>query len=202
MSKTVLSNGDKGSVIRAALNAMFSELYAWVRGTSELYRDLILPATNLRPGNTAPAFAAATNGIYGFRFDANTGDELHGSVELQHDYKEGTDLQFHVHWTPTTTNTGDIVWNVEYSVANVGDAFPASAIGSSGPLPASGVIGKHAIASVVTIPGAGLKIGAIVRFRVYRQNGGTDTFTGNAFMDSVGIHYKCDSVGSLTPIAK
>jgi len=165
-------------------------------GGALTWSDLIVPATNLRPGGTPPAFAAFNNGIWGFRFDAGSSDELHGAVELQHDYKEGTDLYFHVHWSPTTTNTGNIVWGCEYSVAKIGNTFPASTSQSGTPTAAPGVINRHAIYSIVTISGAGLTIGSIVTFRVFRQNGGTDTFTGNAFLHSVGIHYQSDTLGS------
>lgn len=202
MSRIAINNGGSGGLIRSALNAMFTELYTWFRDTNVLYNDLIMPASNLRPGNTPPVWAASIGGIYGYRFDAGVADELHGSAEIQHDYKEGTDLSFHVHWTPTTTNTGDIVWGVEYSIANVGDAFPAPTTVTSVPVAASGVVGKHAITNIVNIPGTGLKIGAVVRYRLFRQAGGTDTFTGNAFLESVGIHYQCDTVGSLSIASK
>lgn len=171
-------------------------------GDARVWKDLIMPAGNLRPGATPPAFAAFLGGIYAPRFDAGTRDEVHGSVELQHDYKEGADLLFHVHWSPTTTNTGNIVWGVEYTVANLGTTFPAALVVPGTPVAASGVVNRHQLNNVITIPGAGLKIGAVVVFRLYRQNGGTDTFTGNAFLHSIGIHYECDTTGSRDTTAK
>lgn len=165
-------------------------------GDATVWNDLIIAATNLRPGGSAPTFALIRNGIYGYRFDAGSANELHGAVEVQHDYKEGSDLFVHVHWEPTTTNTGNIVWGFEYSVANPGATFPATTTATMTPAAAPGVIGRHVLSSIVQITGTGLKIGAIVMFRVFRQNGGTDTFTGNAFLHSVGIHYEADTAGS------
>jgi len=165
-------------------------------GDATVYKDLIMPATNLRTGTTPPTFAAFLNGVYGLRFDAGAADELHGAVELQHDYKEGSDLVVHVHWSPTTTNTGNIVWGFEYTVANPASTFPATTNTTGTPTAAPGVVSRHVLQNVLTISGVGLKIGAIVAFRIYRQNGGTDTFTGNAFLHSVGIHYECDTIGS------
>jgi hypothetical protein len=155
-----------------------------------------MAATNLRPGSTPPAFAAFLGGIYTFRFDAGSADEVHGAVELQHDYREGSNLVFHVHWSPSTTNTGNIVWGVEYTVQNPNGVFAAPTTVAMTPAAASGTVARHQLNNIVTITGTGLKIGAILAFRLYRQNGGTDTFTGNAFLHSVGIHYECDTAGS------
>lgn len=171
-------------------------------GAATTWKDLILSASNLRPGNSAPTFGAFLGGIYTYRFDAGSAHEVHGAVELQHDYKEGTDLVFHVHWSPSTTNTGNIVWGIEYTVQNPGAVFGATDTQSMTPTPAPGAVAHHALNNVYTISGTGLKIGAIVSFRLFRQNGGTDTFTGNAFLHSVGIHYECDTLGSRTITAK
>lgn len=171
-------------------------------GNATVYKDLIMPAANLRPGNTPPTWAAFVDSIYGYRFDAGVADELHGAVELQHDYKEGTDLVLHLHWSPTTTNTGNIVWGYAYTIADNGSAIPSQSAGTATPTAAPGIINQHIRQNIVTISGSGLKIGAILAFRVYRQNGGTDTFTGNAFLHSIGVHYTCDTVGSRTITAK
>lgn len=166
------------------------------RGNATTWNDFLLPASNLRTGATPPTFALIRGGIYGYRFDAASPDEMHGALEIMHDYKEGTDLFVHVHWEPTTTNTGNIVWGFEYSVANPGTTFPATTTATMTPAAAPGIIGRHVLSNVVQIVGTGLTIGAILQFRVFRQNGGTDTFTGNAFLHSIGIHYESDTIGS------
>jgi hypothetical protein len=165
-------------------------------GAATVWNDIIMPAANLRPGSSAPTFSVIRDGLFGYRFDAGTARELHGAAEIPHDYKEGSDLVVHVHWEPTTTNTGDIVWGFEYSIADPHATFPASTTATMTPAAASGTIGEHELNNIVTIDGTGITIGAIIIFRVYRQNGGTDTFTGNAFLHSVGVHYESDTAGS------
>lgn len=171
-------------------------------GTARNWKDLILPAVNLRPGSTPPAFAIFMGGIYASRFDAGISDMLYGSFELQHDYFEGSDLYFHVHWSPTTTNAGNIVWGVEYTIASPFTVFPATVTVLGTPTPAPGVVNRHQLQNIAVIPGTGQVIGSIVAFRVFRQNGGTDTFTGNAFLHSVGVHYSADTLGSRSITSK
>jgi hypothetical protein len=166
-------------------------------GTARNWKDLILPAANLRPGPVSPVYADFLGGIYAPRFDAGGAvEELYGSFEMQHDYFEGSDLYFHLHWTPTTTNTGNIVWGVSYTVAKPFTVFPAPTTVLGTPTAAPGVVSQHQLQNIAIIPGAGLTIGTVVAFRVFRQSGGTDTFTGNAFLHSVGVHYSADSLGS------
>lgn len=171
-------------------------------GAAVAWNDIIIPVSNLRPGASAPVFAVFTNGIYGLRFDAGVMDEVHGAFELLHDYVEGTDLHVHVHWSPTTNNNGNAVFSLEYTVANFGSTFPASAPLIGPPTPAGGIVNRHLIYSIGVIPGAGLKIGSMVAFRLYRPNGGLDTFTGNAFVHSFGVHYQTDGLGSRLIAAK
>jgi hypothetical protein len=169
------------------------------------WNDIIMSAVNLRTGNTPPTFAAFQNGVYGYEFINAQSDELHGAFELQHGYKEGTNLDVHVHWSPTNTNTGNCVWNFEYTIANVAGTFGATTtlVTAGGADLGSGVINSHIYHDIGTISGtvpATIHIGAICAFRVSRPAG--DAFTGDAFLHSIGIHYQCDTIGSANETSK
>jgi hypothetical protein len=249
MAKTTLNNGDAGSVIRAALNTMFTELYQILtgksggntlkggldagddltllstahgtkgsvlvggdgstntieiepdgtivrKGSATTWNDIIVQAGNLRPGSTPPAFAAFTGGIYEPSFIAGQADEVHGAFEIPHDYKEGTALVAHIHCAPSTAHAGNLVVGFEYEALSAGDIATATVNTPIAPTAMSGFAKKTAMINVATIPGAGRKIGDIVPFRFYRQNGGTDTFTGDLFLLSIGLHYESDTDGS------
>lgn len=169
-------------------------------GAAVTWNDLIIPGLATRVGGTAPTFAAITGGIYGLRFNAGATESVHASFEIMHDYKEGTNLDFHVHWCPTTTNTGNITWGLEYTICNIGTPFPAATTVTA-TVAAPGVVNRHVLTDVVSIPGYGLRIGTVIIFRLYRS-GATDTFTGNAFLLSVGVHYQCDTLGSRKETSK
>jgi hypothetical protein len=171
------------------------------KGSAVFWDDIMFSPTSFKGGVTdPPTFAAITGTIYGWRFDAATGQAIHGSFEVPHSYKQYTDLEFHIHWCPTTTNTGNIVWGIEYTVADIGVVLSAARTVSIVPLAAPGVVNKHILTDIVSIPGT--RIGAVVSYRLFRQNGGTDTFTGNAFLLSVGVHYQSDTLGSRQEFSK
>lgn len=171
-------------------------------GAATVWRDMISPAINNKPGITSPTWAACVGGIYAYRFDTGSAQEMHGNFEIQHDYKQGTNMDFHIHWSPTTTNTGNVVFGVEYCIRDIGGNFTATTTTTMTPTPAPGVVGQHVLTDIMQIPGGGLTIGAIILYRIYRQNGGTDTFTGNVFLHSIGIHYECDTFGSRKELVK
>jgi hypothetical protein len=174
-------------------------------GSATVYKDLIIAANNLKPGASDPTFAAFVDNIYEYRFDDGGTDELHGAVELQHDYKEGSDMEVHIHWSPTTTNVGGVAWRFDYTVANMtSGSFPSSVTLTpiSGSY-TSGSVNLHQYTTLGTISNPTLKIGAVIAFRIYRLGGdASDTFTGNAFLHSLGVHYEIDTCGSRSRASK
>lgn len=165
-------------------------------GDATVWNDIIITVSNLRPGQTPPVFAAFMGGIYGFRFDAGVTDEVHGAFEIPHDYKEGSNLIVHCHYSPTTINTGNIVFGFEYSYGTNGQVFTNTLTVTNPPIAALGVVNLVSRTDIVTLTGMGFKVGDIIAFRFFRQNGGTDTFTGNVFVHSIGVHYESDTMGS------
>ena len=138
-----------------------------------------------------------SGGIKGYAFNGNaTTEELHGSGELLHGYEEGQNLYVHAHWMPVDTDAGNVLWQFEYSIANVGEVFPAPTILST-PDAASGVVWTHQIIGLGIIAGLGLKINAQIMFRFFRDpTEGLDTYGSDAALIGVGIHTKFNSGGS------
>jgi hypothetical protein len=167
-----------------------------------VYKDLIVYALNLRGGSTPPQFAIFQGNLYGQSFENNATDILYGCVEFQHDYKEGTDIEVHIHWSPSSTNTGNCRFTYEYTIANRNSAFSVDTTLTA--LQAgSGVVNQHQYLTMGTISGVGRKIGDMICFAIARTGSdAADTFTGNAFVHSIGIHYEVDTCGSRTRSAK
>jgi hypothetical protein len=160
-----------------------------------VYNDIIISASNLRPGSTAPDFASFISPVYALKFLNSQTDIVYGSFEIPHSYKEGTALEVHVHWSPSSNNTGDCVWKFSAVAENMGSAgaftaLPVMTATSAG----SGVAFSHQYATFGSIAGTGRKIGDIIAFELSRPS--TDSFTGDAFLHSIGIHYQSDTIGS------
>lgn len=167
-----------------------------MNGNATVWNDLIISSANLRPGASAPGFEAFDTNIYQPAFDDASTEILYGSFEIQHDWKEGTDMEFHIHWSQRTTGAGSIRFSVYHSIANVNGVFPAqTSVGNT--IVAAGTAKTHQITNVATLSGAGLRIGAVVLFSVQREGANVaDTLTGDIWLHSVGVHYQSDTNGS------
>ena len=167
-------------------------------GTATVFDDLSVSAQTLHNGATPPSWAAYNGSLMAPSFINAATTDLHGSFEILHDYKDGIDMELHIHWSPSTTNAGNCLWAIDYSIANM-TATWASPTTVTVPVAAGGVVRKHQYATLVTIVGTGITKGATIDFRIYRLGyDATDTFTGNAFLHNVGLHYEKNCLGSTT----
>jgi len=160
------------------------------------WNDFYVAGIALTSGIIAPDLVTFQDGIklYGFN-GVNRIEETHGSFEIMHDYKEGTDIRPHIHWSPINANAGDVKWQLEYTVAGFNGTFPANTIISS----VAGATGakKHIANEFDVIDGANLKVGDVILFRLFRDATDVeDTYGSDAFLLSLGIHYQVDSTGS------
>ena len=171
------------------------------------FNDLNLPAANLRPGATPPDFAnvLASGGIFAFVFDGtNRVEEVHGATEVLHGYKEGTSIDFHVHWMPTDGASGNVLWGIEYAWANVDGNFGAPVIQQIA-VPATGTAWDHIMTDITEVSGAGPKlIASQLLFRLFRDaTDPLDTYNGSdAALIAVGVHYQVVEFGSRQELIK
>ena len=115
---------------------------------------------------------------------------------MQHDYKEGTNISPHIHWSPSSTASGNVKWQMTYSWVNKTGAF-GSGTTASKTVAATGTVGSHIYTTFAPIAGSGKEIGSIIALRLFRDSGdGSDTYEDDAIFLDFGIHYQCDSIGS------
>jgi hypothetical protein len=170
-----------------------------------LWDDLNMSQASLRLGASSPDLinVLGAGGIYTLAFDGlATAEEVHGTLDMPHGYLEGSDVKFHVHWMPTTTDAGNVKWQIEYSWVNLGEAFPnpttTSAVGAAG-----GTAWSHNEDDFSTISGTGKNIGTAMLFRLFRDPAdGEDTYGFDAALIQIGLHIQVDVYGSRTEDAK
>jgi len=178
-----------------------------------VYKDANVGSLVLQTGGTLPGIvqivdsATANTGIYTRGFDI--GDQGSGSIEVPHDYKEGTNLTFHVHWGANDAPSGTdyVNWELTYSISRDGAVFQAAT-----------VIEKEtaydtqyewvrsdfdAIDGSTKGPGGtGVKIGDQFNFTLKRIAAAGDVFSGEALVATLGFHYQCDTLGSRSIATK
>jgi hypothetical protein len=180
---------------RINLNDNFRRLWGFF-GADTNWDDLRFPATQLRvnPATLKPDFDT-TN--VGFLFDAGSVETLYLIAQMPHGWKLGSTLYPHVHWEPTTTDTGNVYWRLEYKWTSIGETEPGSWTTLNVLDAGDGTALKHQIVSLGTMVGTGQTLSSIISMKLSRvANDGTDTYTGEALLKEFDIHYEMDTLGS------
>ncbi|MFO7574801.1 MAG: hypothetical protein R6W67_06550 [Bacteroidales bacterium] len=179
--------------------------------SATVWNDLMVyPDATTKGGSNPPEWGtmfmnngAGSTGVYLWMFAGNKEEELHFTVQLPHDYKIGSVLYPHVHWTTVTgTPSGtNVVWGLEYTVISVGETFAGTTVFKANSiLPSIGSptgTGQHLITELGPISGTNLGISAVIICRLYRASGdAADTFSNNVGLLGFDIHYEQDTQGS------
>lgn len=161
----------------------------------EGWQDLLAAIDVKGTGVNDPTWETFITNISAYRFGIN--DECWFYIHLPHDYKWGTPIYPHVHWSTVSATTANLTWNITYSYARgYGiDAFPATSsisITQAG----SGVANRHMIAEPAE--GSGITLSTaepdgllLMRLKLTANSQPTDPFV--FFCD---LHYYSD--GTLT----
>ena len=177
-------------------------------GTATVWKDINMGAAQLsRPSSSQPDLETFVdeNGddtliqTYGFA----VGEKVHGSFELQHDYKEGSDFTFHVHWQGITAPSGtdNVQWKLTYTFLVDGATLDAVTTVDSADTPIDTQYKGHRT-DVVVISGTNRVIGDQMVFTLERVASTGDAYAGDAVIATAGIHYEIDTVGSRLIVTK
>lgn len=174
----------------------------YVRGNALGWDDLRVSLTRATTGANQPSLATFRDTLQAQSFSASAVNEMFFEVQLPHSWALATEVRPHLHWSPgNSTNAGTVRWVLEYSWANVGSAFPASATLTVDQA-AAGVAYSHQIASFGALSGAGMAASSLMQCRLARIGNATqDTFTGVAFALSVDLHAQFRALGGATELA-
>jgi hypothetical protein len=140
-------------------------------------------------------------GVFTYIFPPDVRSELFFTAQMDHGYKMGTDMNPHVHYSPTTSNTGNVVWGIEYTVSPVNGIFGTTNILEVVD-PVDGIAYKHQPASFGIMDGIEA-VSFMFVGRVYRDGtSAEDTYPDGAALLEIDIHYLADSIGSSLEFTK
>ena len=203
---SVVYNGTDGIINTSLVGASDLVVTCGAAKTLELttgvYRDTNVGALalsgppGLQPGvvNFLDSAGADTDiATYGIAI----GEGVSGAFELQHDYKEGTDPVFHVHWQGITApggGTDNVKWQLTYTIARDGAVVaPKTVIVKESAVTTQYVMNRSDFAAIT---GTSLLIGDQFLFTLERIAASADDYAGEALLATVGIHYQVDTLGS------
>jgi hypothetical protein len=183
-------------------------------GNATVWNDLVVPPfSTYAGGDNPPVFGTFKTSVKTFIFENNsTGseDQVFFSIQMPHNWKEGTTIYPHVHWSPQTfPGSGSIVWGFEYTWVNYNQVTPelfpntTTLSATTAVISSSSDLDKHFLTSYPSISGSGMKISSILMCRFFRNSSNTaDTFNGTAALLSFDIHYEIDAIGSRQEFIK
>jgi hypothetical protein len=169
-------------------------------GAATVWEDDNFAAVALGIGASPPDLIAFDGGAIQVRaFDGNAiTEQLFGGAEYKHSAKEGANIQFHLHWCPTTNNAGNVKWQLAYRWINVNDLTAGSDTVISVTQAASGVAWQPHKVAFPTVSGAGKTFGSQIGVRIFRDPiDAADTYPDDAAIPfTFGYHYEIDTIGS------
>ncbi|WP_300098731.1 hypothetical protein [Flavobacterium sp.] len=129
--------------------------------------------------------------IWFFR-DGQGVEAMSFTLQLPHNWKDGTTIYPHIHWVPRSSASGNMKWNLDYSWVNIDGTFSAATTSSvivNGPFTAN----KHLLTDLtsgnVGIDATGKTFSSILICRIWRDSSsGTDTYSGDAGGLSMDFH--------------
>jgi hypothetical protein len=172
-------------------------------GSATVWRDKNFDPAQFTKGAGAPDLTDinGTN-IEVVAFDGvNTTEEVSAWSEHPHEAKQNADIVPHIHWAPTTGDSGSVQWNIDYYMFESGTLFGSGALTQAQAAPGSAW--QETRLDMGTIGGGSLIIGAQIGLRLWRDpSDGNDTYTHDAVVTTFGYHYEIDTIGSREIVEK
>lgn len=165
--------------------------------------DMRVSLTKASVGSATPSLAVFRSPVQAWSFSKSALNEMFFDVQLPHNWVAGTDILPHIHWSPgASTDTGVVRWELEYTWASLGEAFPAATLLDPVDVAAAGVAYQHQLTKLGTCTGTGKKLSSVLMCRVARVGNATeDTFDAVAWGLSVDFHIQVLGSGGVSETA-
>jgi hypothetical protein len=171
-----------------------------------VWDDLKIPVTAIRLGGASAPTETAYKGGSVLAFGTAVSDKITFDVQLPHEWKEGTDIKLHIHWTIPTSGAGggaeNVKWDATYSWANINSTFPAESSASVTVDVQNDVLDDHMVDTVVTISGSGKTLSSMLICSLSRDVAVADDYGDDAYLIEVDFHYEIDTMGSRQEFIK
>jgi len=188
--------------LRLVSNTLEDSAHRSIHETIVSWEDLQFPPETFNlAGSASPPTLDALVMPGTLLFSGTLENNIAGIRQIPHQWMAGTELRPHIHYAKTTSGPGDIVWQMKYTLANVGDVFPAYTdwVSATSYVPHSNTTGKHAIAAFPPIDMTGKRESCFVCIQVRRlPSDPADTYADPARFFELDMHYKTNKDGTET----
>lgn len=169
--------------------------------TNTYYDDIQINPYTVNLRSTDEAVFTSYKGAQVLNFPDDKDAMIYFTLQIPHQYKEGSNLSFHLHtvYSSSSTSSSDS-WTFTYAWANVNDSFPTdeTSVTSSTNVNLPVSSNKNSIRPIATLDGTGKKMSSILICSLMR-NGIADAYNGNVYVLSMDFHMEMDKPGSDEP---
>jgi hypothetical protein len=163
-------------------------------GSATVWTDLFFPLTTAKQGQTDKPPFSTTEVAYLFP-QADTSHVMYIIAQFPHEWATGTDVHPHVHWKQT--NSGSVVFKMEYKWFDIGGSVPtdfSTVVLDQDIVPyISGSVHQLTGGSGVISGSHISNVSSIMLIKLYRDD---NTYSGAAVTYQFDIHICKDSLGS------
>lgn len=166
------------------------------------YDDLqCLTSSRTQGGDGAVLTQANGSDLFCFMFTSGLLKRLEWSAQMPHTWVEGGVITPHVHWMPSSTDTGYVQWAIRIMVQNQSGDATIFSLGNSTAYTvnatANSVAWKAQVDAFAGITLTNKTVSCTIIGNLRREGGG-DTFTGDAYLLGFDLHYAKDKLGTTS----
>lgn len=171
-----------------------------MEGKATVFNDIVCPLIVRTTGVGRPTLATMVGNIQQYTFAVNAYAEIE-AIDLPHSWKEGSEVEIHVHWATGGLNDATVrgvKWEIEYAYAGMTGAYTTATTDSAeAVIAANEPAGTLHYTTVDTFIPTGYTIGTQMVLRLKRIASVTNTApAADPFALAVGVHIEQDTIGS------
>jgi len=170
------------------------------------WNDIYIPLAAAKvPASNAPTWSTYSSNLKSYTFGLNDYADL-STVEILHNWKEGTDIDVHVHIITDGDNNATarkVKYQIFYDIGDMGEQMAGEAnFSGEEDIPANEPDITHHYIDIGEITGTNYKVGSLLKLRVKRIAGTGVEPISDPFVEMIGVHYQIDTLGSRTEFVK
>lgn len=172
-----------------------------ITNVDSFFEDLRFPASAINPPGKISDPDIDTE-ISGFLFDPGKTEIISITAQMSHTWREGTNIIPHVHWQKTTSAIGDVLWELKYRWAPIGEVMDSSwtikTISTTIlTTPDNDTANEHLISNWGVIDATGKEISDFFIMQLSRIGGdAADTYGDDVRLLELDVHFQVDGWGS------
>jgi hypothetical protein len=173
-----------------------------------VWDDLRTPINSVKLDSVKPPTETPYKGGQVLSFASNTNNKIYFNVQLPHNYKLGSNLEFHIHIVLPVAGAGIAVENIKfiftYSWAKMGMVFPVESSLSATRDVQNDNADEHILMEIEKeIDGSGIdSVSSMLICSLERDTAVANDYASVVYLLEVDFHYQIDTMGSRQETVK